>query len=215
LTLPAAGTRWMMAAVRPEGQRVVVVGAGTVGRRRAELFARHGADVRIFDPKGDAETQWPSGVRFYRKRVSRRDLLNAWMVVLACSDPETIVQVDAWAQELGLEVNRADDVDQGTFAVPALLEDPAGWQLAVLGGEAGPLFSTWLRGLLEHVTMLPQVNHVYQALAAARAALKGHPRLTQLQRAEIMRQVMAHALASAESIDGAALAAELAAQQLG
>lgn len=205
----------MMAAVRPEGQRVVIVGAGTVGRRRAELFARHGADVRIFDPKGDATAEWADGVRFYRKRVSRRDLLNAWMVVLACSDPETIAQVDAWAQELGLEVNRADDVDQGTFAVPALLEDPAGWQLAVLGGEAGPLFSTWLRGLLEHVTALPQVNHVYQALAAARLELKHHPSLTQPHRAEIMRQVMAHALASPEAIDGAALAAELAARQPG
>ena len=118
-------------------------------------------------------------------------------------------------QELGLEVNRADDVDQGTFAVPALLEDPAGWQIAVLGGEAGPLFSTWLRGLLEHVTALPQVNHVYQALAAARLELKHHPSLTQPHRAEIMRQVMAHALASPEAIDGAALAAELAARQPG
>ena len=70
----------------------------------------------------------------------------AWLIVVATDDAETNKTVGQWADELGLECNRADNVDAGTFAVPAIMDNDEGWQLAILGGEAGPLFSTWMKG---------------------------------------------------------------------
>jgi len=197
-----------MAAVRAEGQRVVIVGGGAVAQRRARLFSDHGAIIKVYDPYADETVDWPERVTVYRRRATRRDIVNAWLVVVATNDPDTNARIGAWADELGLECNRADDVDEGTFAVPALIENEAGWQLAILGGEAGPLFSTWMKGLLAQVVSLPRINQVYRALAAARTELT-YLDLTQEQRAAIMKQVMARALESEDEIDAVAVVREL------
>ena len=190
-----------MAAVRCAGQRIVIVGGGAVARRRAEMFALHGANVRVFDPHVSPEEQWPEGVKFIRRRVSQRDLQNTWLVVVATNDAEVNDRVGRWAAELGLEVNRADEVDAGTFAVPAVIENPDGWQLAILGGEAGPLFSTWLKSVIKMSLGLPKVDQMYRALADTRLALKGRDDLSAQQRSEVMRKVMGEALESAEPVN--------------
>lgn len=190
-----------MAAVKPAGQRVVIVGGGAVARRRAEVLARHGAAVRVFDPFGDPEASWPPGVKFSRRRVGQRDLQNAWLVVVATSDPEVNAKVGAWAEEMGLEVNRADEVDAGTFAVPAVMENANGWQLAILGGDAGPLFSTWLKDLLKFSVSLPKVSQVYRSLTEARQILATRDDLTPEVRAKVMRGVMTRILETDEDID--------------
>ena len=189
-----------MAAVRPLGQRVVIVGGGAVARRRAEVFARYGAVVRVFDPFGDADSPWPEGVKFSKRRVAQRDLQNAWLVVVATNDAEVNAKVGAWADELGLEVNRADDVDAGTFAVPAVMENADGWQMSILGGEAGPLFSTWLKDLLKFSVSLPKVSQVYRSLAEARQYLEQRE-LSQQKRAKVMRGVLTRVLESEQDIN--------------
>ncbi len=201
---------WMMAAVRPAGQRVVIVGAGAVARRRAKMFADHGARVKMYDPFAaeTADDELPENVKLYRRRAAKKDLQGAWLVVVATDDAETNASVGQWTEELGLECNRADDVDAGSFAVPALLDNDAGWQLAILGGEAGPLFSTWMKGLLTQVVGLPKVSHVYSALAGARRELRRR-NMPQSQRAEIMRIVMSAALEADDEVDGAELARDL------
>jgi siroheme synthase-like protein len=200
----------MMAAVRPAGQRVVIVGAGAVARRRASHFAAYGAKVKMYDPFAPEtdDSDLPANVKLYRRRAAKKDLQGAWLVVVATDDAETNATIGQWANELGLECNRADDVDAGSFAVPALLENDSGWQLAILGGEAGPLFSTWMKGLLTQVVGLPKVAHVYNALAVARSELRGH-NLPQAQRGDNMRIVMSAALEADDEVDGAELVRQL------
>src|SRR5690606_8558808 len=101
---------WMMAAVRPAGQRVVIVGAGAVAMRRARQFAEHGARVKMYDPFSSegADVDLPENVKLIRRRAAKKDLEGAWLVVVATDDPETNAEVGKWAEELGLEVNRAD-----------------------------------------------------------------------------------------------------------
>lgn len=208
-------SQWMMAAVRPLGQKVVIVGAGVVGRRRAMLLAGHGADVRLYDPHVELSADdLPGNVRFYKRRVGKRDLLNAWLVVVATNDDDTNRTVGEWVEEFGLECNRADDVDEGSFAVPAMVSKEQGWQMAILGGEAGPLFSTWMKGLIEQVISLPKVAQVYDALAGARSELRYFP-LGAEDRAEIMRIVMSAALEADDEVDGAELARVLAGKKTG
>src|SRR5687768_15670407 len=102
---------WMMVAVRPAGQRVIIIGGGAVARRRAELFAAHGAQVHVYDPVvQDPAKPWPAGVTFFNQAAAKRDLQGAWLLVVATDDPTVNKQAGLWASELGLEVNRADDV---------------------------------------------------------------------------------------------------------
>lgn len=212
-----AGSPWMVVAVRPAGRRVVVVGSGAVARRRVEQFALRGARVEIFDPHLDetARQELPPDVVAYAREITPVDVAGAWLVIVATSDPAVNDQVGLWAAEHDIACNRTDDADAGTLAVPALLEDDLGWKVAVLGGQAGPLFSAWVKGLVGQMAATQHIADVYSALAAARLAVDDMP-LPQRERAFLLRKAMACILeqvqeqnGTTEAIDGAALITDL------
>lgn len=210
--LSVPSSPWMMVAVRPRGRRVVVVGGGTVARRRAEQFLFRGAAVEIFDPFLKEDISSPDGLKLHRRKVSREDLQSAWLIIVATNDAPTNQRVGAWAEELKIACNRTDDAEAGTFAVPAIMEDDLGWKVAVLGGDAGPLFSAWVKGLVGHMAASERVGQVYTTMASARYAAETLS-ITQQERALLLRKVMAQALESTEEIDGAALVRHLHAQK--
>ncbi len=204
---------WMMVAVRPRGRRVIVVGGGTVACRRAEQFLARGAEIEMFDPWRDETCSETSGLiskglKCHRREVSRIDLQNTWLVIVATNDPETNRKVGKWADELGIACNRTDDAEAGTFAVPAIMEDDLGWKVAVLGGDAGPLFSAWVKGLVGQMAASERIGQVYTTMASARYAAETLP-LSQQERALLLRNVMARVLESTEDIDGAAVVRQL------
>lgn len=208
---PGGGAPWMMVAVQPAGRRVVVAGSGAVARRRAQQFAAKGSLVEIFDPAmaDDLQHHLAAECVLHKRAVSRDDLAQAWLLVVATDDPAVNEELGLWAAELGILCNRTDDAENGTLAVPALLEDEAGWQMAVLGGDAGPLFSAWMKGLAGHLISREQVPAVYSALAGARAAsLNLH--LPQKERAFLLRRVMARILEQVALAEQDANAAPLA-----
>lgn len=214
-TTPESNPPWMMVAVKPAGKRVVIVGSGAVARRRAEQFASRGAHVEVYDPNVTDEVrgELPHCV-IYGREITRNDLNGAWLVVVATDQPITNQQVGQWAAELDIDCNRTDEAEAGTFAVPALLEDDAGWKLAVLGGEAGPLFSAWMKGLIGHLATREQVTAVYNALAQARHAVD-QLSISARERGFLMRRAMARILESTSSeaanelLDGAEIVREL------
>lgn len=193
--VPAAEAPWMMVAVQPTGKRVVVAGSGAVARRRAQQFSAKGARVEIFDPGMDDDLQQHlvAPCILHKRPVVKEDLDGTWLLVVATNDQAVNEELGAWASEHGILCNRTDDAENGTLAVPALLEDEAGWQMAVLGGDAGPLFSAWMKGLAGHLISREQVPAVYRALADARAASLGL-NLAQKERAFLLRRVMARIL---------------------
>lgn len=208
---PMASSQWMMVAVRPQGRRVVVVGSGAIARRRAEQFLSRGAEVIMFDPFLQGEVVIPDGCELYKREVCRDDLENSWLVIVATDNSETNRQVGTWADEMGIACNRTDDAESGTFAVPAMMDDDLGWKLAVLGGDAGPLFSAWVKGLVGQMAASERIGQVYTSMASARYAAETLP-ASQQQRALLLRKVMARVLESPEEIDGAALVRELHAE---
>lgn len=188
-----ASSGWMMVAVRPAGRRVVIVGSGPLARRRAELFVSRGAMVEMFDPRLEKDASLPDGVAAQQRVLTRRDLKGAWLAIVATNDITTNRQVSQWCDEIGIACNRADNAEEGTLAVPAVVEGEPGWKVGILGGEAGPLFSVWLKGLLTEVADTEHVERVFVALADARQRLEDSA-LTQEERAVRLREVLANAL---------------------
>ncbi len=94
------------AMLRPHGRLCVVIGAGSVGLRRARSLLAAGATVRLVDPRAEAIEGVESLLRAYQPE----DLAGAWLVC-ACTDSsptnEAVAQ-DARRAGCGL-VYRADD----------------------------------------------------------------------------------------------------------
>jgi uroporphyrin-III C-methyltransferase/precorrin-2 dehydrogenase/sirohydrochlorin ferrochelatase len=98
---------------------VVVVGAGTVGVRRAQALHDAGADVAV--------------VTADRPFVPA-DLDGAWLALACTDDPAVNAAVAAAAQERRIFCVRADEADGGTARTPAVARHE-GVTVAVNGGD--------------------------------------------------------------------------------
>jgi uroporphyrin-III C-methyltransferase/precorrin-2 dehydrogenase/sirohydrochlorin ferrochelatase len=97
-----------------EGKRVLVVGAGPVGVRRARAAAACGADVLVVAPEAPADL----GLPVERRPFAPDDLDGAWLV-LACTGVVDD-QVAALCRDRRTWCVRADDAALSDAWVPAV-----------------------------------------------------------------------------------------------
>jgi uroporphyrin-III C-methyltransferase/precorrin-2 dehydrogenase/sirohydrochlorin ferrochelatase len=97
-----------------EGKRVLVVGAGPVGVRRARAAAACGADVLVVAPEAPADL----GLPVERRPFAPHDLDGAWLV-LACTGVVDD-QVAALCRDRRTWCVRADDAALSDAWVPAV-----------------------------------------------------------------------------------------------
>jgi len=117
---------WMPLVLRVSGLRVLVLGGGSVGGRRALQFASGGARVRVAALEFSEELRRAAaGGEVELVRADLRDArelrgLIAWadLVVVATSDPEVNRAASALALELGKLVNDATEAGRGNVMVP-------------------------------------------------------------------------------------------------
>ena len=102
------------------GRRVVIVGGGVVGTRRARTFAEAGADVHVIAPRVDAELD-AVAVTLHAREYRPGDLADAWLAVTATSDAAVNARVADEAQQAKIFCVRADEASAGTARVPAIL----------------------------------------------------------------------------------------------
>lgn len=87
------------------GRRVVVVGAGAVGSRRARGLAAEGAHVALVDPhpsdaaRALAADRTVGVVELVERPVAEQDVDGAWLVVAATARPEVDAEVARWCLE--------------------------------------------------------------------------------------------------------------------
>ncbi len=94
----------------------VVVGAGSVGRRRAARLREAGARVRVVAPDATGFTE---EVELVQRGFQEGDLTGAFLVVVATNSPALNEEVAELARRLGCLVNVADQPALGDVVVPA------------------------------------------------------------------------------------------------
>jgi precorrin-2 dehydrogenase/sirohydrochlorin ferrochelatase len=138
------------------GERVLVVGGGPVGARKARRFARE-ADVVVLSPVF-AEAEF-GGAERVRAALTPEDVpgwierIDPALVVAATDDADLNAALERAARERGTLVNRADvagERDPGSVVVPATVRDgPV--VVAVGTGGLSPSVSRHLRERIEPV----------------------------------------------------------------
>jgi uroporphyrin-III C-methyltransferase/precorrin-2 dehydrogenase/sirohydrochlorin ferrochelatase len=87
------------------GRRVVVVGGGSVGTRRAAGLAAEGAHVVLVDPAPSpaarqlAAEPAPGRVHLVERPITEHDVDAAWLVVAATAVPDVDTAVARWCEE--------------------------------------------------------------------------------------------------------------------
>lgn len=118
------------------GKRVVVIGGGTVGRRKADAARAAGAVVCVVDPVAPADIS----------AEYLPDHLAAAHLVFACATPEVNARVVADATARGVWVNSA--TDGGDVILPSVLTR-GGLTIAVGTGGASPALARRIREKLD------------------------------------------------------------------
>jgi siroheme synthase-like protein len=122
------------------GRRVLVVGLGRVGTRKASGLVEAGAHVVGVDPRPDVVIP---GVD-HRPERFRPEHLEGMSLAFAAATPEVNREVVDSARRMGIWVNAASEPDRGDFLVPASWRDGP-ITLAVSTGGTSPALAATLR----------------------------------------------------------------------
>ena len=156
------------------GRRVVVVGAGEVGRRRAAAAAQAGAKVTIIDAcpstGGSAPGGLPDGIEVIADAYDPAMLRGAAIVFACTGDRAVNARIVADARSAGALANAADQPENCDFFMPAVSAE-GDVVVAVGTGGAAPGLSRWLVGRLAE-GLPDRIGEFAAALAKARAMLR-------------------------------------------
>jgi siroheme synthase-like protein len=131
------------------GMRALVVGMGTVGRRRVEALCAAGARVRVVDPGiSAAPTGFETANVDWIGESYREGHLEDVRLAFAAATPPVNLQVIADAKARGIWVNSATDPALADFHLPAVLRQGQ-VQIAISTGGAAPGLSRQIRARLE------------------------------------------------------------------
>jgi len=133
------------------GRPVLVVGAGSVAARKADLLLRAGAELAVVAPDvgtAIAELAGAGQVRLLRRRFEPADLNGVAAAIAATNDPATNQAVFAAARGAGIPVNVVDQPAISTFIFPAIV-DRSPLIVAVSSGGASPVLARLMRARLE------------------------------------------------------------------
>lgn len=136
-------------------QPVLLVGAGNVAHRKAELLLRAGAHLRLVAPAIDSRFEALAAqhkIEIIRRRFAPNDIENCILVVAATNDPTVQQQVYEAAVAARIPVNAVDKPQFSTVAFPAIV-DRSPLIISVFSGGKAPVFSRWVRSRIE--TFIP------------------------------------------------------------
>ncbi|MEM9039430.1 MAG: uroporphyrinogen-III C-methyltransferase [Actinomycetota bacterium] len=163
----------MLWSWRLGGERVVVVGAGTIAEQKVELLRTVGADLVVIGPESTPRLRDLAAdgvITLVERRVRRRDVRGARLVVIATDDRPLNVRVRGWAHRAGAVVNAVDDPDLCDVTVPAMIRrGPA--LIGVSTDGASPAAARFVREELER-SLPGDVGRLVQQAAHARRELR-------------------------------------------
>ncbi|TWI01908.1 uroporphyrin-III C-methyltransferase/precorrin-2 dehydrogenase/sirohydrochlorin ferrochelatase [Luteimonas cucumeris] len=133
------------------GRAVLVVGGGSVARRKVRALLDAGAQVAVGAPALEpalARLAATGHVRYHRGPFDPAWLDGAWLAIAATDDTTTNRAVAAAGDARRVWVNVVDDAALSAFHVPARIErGPV--QIAISSGGGAPMLTRHLREMLE------------------------------------------------------------------
>ena len=158
------------------GRRCLVVGGGTVAARKVDGLRAAGAEVTVVAPDV-AEAIQTAGVQVERRSYRAGEAGDYRLVIAATDDPELNGRVYADAEASGVWVNSADDPENCSFTLPAILRrGPI--TVSVSTGGHSPALAVWLRRHVDE-EMGPEFEVLLSLLSDERQRLHGEGRSTE------------------------------------
>lgn len=143
----------------------VVIGGGTVGRRKLQGLVAAGARVRLIDPLPSVEPL-PPGVELLCRAYRPGDLAGAALAFAATDRREVNAAVARDARSAGIPVNVADGPEESDFTVPALLRRGALTVAVATEGQSPALAALVRDEIAAHVG--PEWGTILEIAAALR-----------------------------------------------
>lgn len=160
-----------------EGRRCLVVGGGVVAAHKAAGLLACGAQVHVVALAAGAEMKALSGVVIEERAYRRGEVRGYRLAIAATGDTEVNAAVSADGEETGVWVNAADDVDNCSFTLPAVVRrGPV--MVAVSTGGHSPALARWLKERVAE-SFGPEYEVLAELLSAERDAIRSSGRSTE------------------------------------
>lgn len=131
------------------GKKVLIVGLGKVGKRRAEKLLKAGADVTVMDWKKVEVGKITKFIKQKLKPDRIPSLKEYFLVIVATDDKKLNAAIARKAKQEGCLVNRVDFFEDGNVIFPAVVETRAGVISFSTLGE-NPHLLKKIKEMLEH-----------------------------------------------------------------
>jgi siroheme synthase-like protein len=146
-----------------------VVGGGSVAARKVEGLCAAGAEVTVVAPDV-GEAIEAAGVQVERRPYRAGEAGDYRLVIAATDDPQLNRRVYADAEASGVWVNSADDPENCSFTLPAILRRGPITVTVSTGGHS-PALASWLRDQMGD-EVGPEYEILLGLLAERREALR-------------------------------------------
>jgi precorrin-2 dehydrogenase/sirohydrochlorin ferrochelatase len=157
-----------MVALRLEGRKVLVVGAGAVGLRKTRELLPTGALITVVAPElveGFAALE----IDVQRRRYRSGEAADYWFVVAATGDAQTNGEIFSDGEAASVFVNAADDPANCSAILPARYRQ-GDLTVAVSTNGRSPAMASWLKSRLGD-QLGPEYDVLLKLLADERDAM--------------------------------------------
>ncbi|MFT7266050.1 MAG: uroporphyrin-III C-methyltransferase/precorrin-2 dehydrogenase/sirohydrochlorin ferrochelatase [Halioglobus sp.] len=137
--------------LRIKDAKVVLIGGGTIGTRKARLLLKAGAALTVVAPEISDELKLAlaehDGV-WHQSKFEPSDLQNAKLIVAATPQAKVNAEISARAQALSILVNVVDSPELCTFIFPSIV-DRSPLLIAISSSGRSPVLARLLRRKIE------------------------------------------------------------------
>lgn len=133
------------------GKKCLVVGAGAIAARKAELLLKAGGELRIVAIEVSErirELAASHGLEVLQREFSAADVDGVGCIIAATDNDTLNREISALAQARGIPVNVVDNPELCSFIMPSMI-DRGPVQIAISTGGVSPVLARMLRSKLE------------------------------------------------------------------
>ncbi len=175
-----------------EHKLAVIAGGGDVAYRKLNDLLDCGAKVKIIAPDihdkiKRLRKENPGLIEIIQRKFKSSDIIGAYIIFAATDDPALNKKIFQIAVEKNLPVNSVDDPENCSFIVPSIARR-GDLTIAVSTSGASPAMAAKIRRTLEK-NLPANIEDILLALQETRKILKGIPKLTQPERAAILKKI--------------------------